>query len=170
MIRLARSFALILFALLTAGTLLAQEPPPEPEPGSEPGIWIADASGELRPVPPVAATFLREEKDAGGELVLLIERFEGTATAALSSGQLGVTRVRQALAQNGVPAQRVSSELAYVEPRYRPLILTGSRPFPERLGFDAAYLVKVRLAKGWDPGRLIDAAFGAGATRVLSLR
>lgn len=166
MIRLFRSLVLILSSPLVVGTLLAQGPPP----GSEPGIWIADASGQLRPVPPVAATFLHVEKDAGQELVLLIERFEHTATAALSSGKLGVTRVRKALAQNGVAAERVSSELAYVEPQYRPLILRGSRPFPERLGFQAAYVVKVRMAKGWDAGRLIDAALGAGATRVLSLR
>jgi uncharacterized protein YggE len=136
----------------------------------EPGIWIADARGSLQQVPTAARSFLRQ--DAAGEpvqLVLSVESFAESATGALSAGELAVLRVRRALSASGVSAASVSSELAFLEPRYRYRILPGSWERPIRLGFDAGYLVTVQGAGRARLGRIVDSAIGAGATRVLSL-
>lgn len=137
----------------------------------EPGIWIASADGELREVQPVTRSFLRDQDDDAGpvQVVLSIETFATSATGALSAARLAVTRVRSALSASGIASSGVTSELAYLEPRLKHRILAGSWESPQRLGFDAGYLVTVRGATPRLLGRAVDAAMGAGATQVLSL-
>lgn len=161
----SRSSILLLASLGLAANAAAQEAPPTPQGG----IWIADASGALRQVEPATTTFLQQESGRTRQIVLSVETFARTATGALSSGRLAVTRVRQAISQAGVVTDQIMSELAYVEPRYRVRILAGSWEEPQRLGYDAAFVVTIELPAGVDVGRLVDAAIGAGATRVLAL-
>lgn len=160
-----RSSILLLAGLGLAASANAQEAPPT----APMGIWIADASGALRQVDPATTTFLRQDPRRTRQIVLSVETFARTATGALSSGGLAVTRVRQAISQAGVVTDEMMSELAYVEPRYRERILAGSWEEPRRLGYDAGFVVTIELPAGVDVGRLVDAAMGAGATRVLAL-
>lgn len=137
----------------------------------EPGIWIGVGDGVLREVQPVTRSFLRDQDEAAGavQVTLAVETFATSATGALSAAQLAVTRVRSALAASGIASSGVTSELAYLEPRLKHRILAGSWERPHRLGFDAGYLVSIRGARPQLLGRAVDAAVGAGATRVLSL-
>lgn len=132
------------------------------------GIWIADATGELRQVQP-AGSFLQEGPEQVRQIVFSVETFAHTATGALSAARLAVTRVHHALSQTGMVTRSVTAELAFLEPRYRERILAGSWEKPHRLGYDAGFVVTVALPVGLDVGRLVDAAIGAGATRVLAL-
>lgn len=137
----------------------------------EPGIWVAATDGELREVQPVTRSFLRDQDEAAGpvQMVLSVETFATSATGALSAAQLAVTRVRSALSASGIAFSGVTSELAYLEPRIKHRILACSWETPRRLGYDAGYLVSIRGASPRLLGRAVDAAMGAGATRVLSL-
>jgi len=141
------------------------------DPG-EPGIWIADADGSLRHVPPVSRSVLRPVQSNGAaplQLVFTVESFAQSATGALAAAQLAITRVRHAVGATGVGAAEDEPELAYVEPRYERKLLAGTWEKPRRLGFDAAYLVTVRVGDPARTGLLVDAAMGAGATGVLSV-
>ncbi len=158
--------------LLTAASLLGvtmasgQEVPP----GEARGIWIADASGSLRPAQVASRSFLSQDR-AGGQMhvVLWVESFAGSATGALAAAELAVTRVRGALSASGIGGANVTSELAYLEPRHRYRILAGNWEEPQRLGFDAGVAVSVRGVSPASVGRAVDAAIGAGASRALSL-
>jgi uncharacterized protein YggE len=160
----------LLLAMLSSLTAATAAHSQQAAPGEEPGIWIGDAGGSLRPVQVASRSFLSQEAEAGAvQLVLSVETFASSAAGALSAARLAVTRVRQALSASGIATANVTSELAYLEPRYRHRILAGSWEGPRRLGFDASYVVSVRGASPMNLGRAVDAAMGAGATRVLSL-
>lgn len=141
------------------------------DPG-EPGIWIADAAGSLRPVPPVSRSVLRQQQTNGSaplQLVFTVETFAQSATGALAAAQLAITRISHAVGATGVGAAEGEAELAYLEPRYERKLLAGTWEKPRRLGFDAAYLMTVRVGDPARTGLLVDTAMGAGATGVLSV-
>ena len=165
--RLSSIPALVLAGLLGAAAGTAAQQPAEPV---EPGIWIADASGQLQRVEPARQSFLRDEDRWPGsvEVVLAVETFSRTATGALSAAELAVRRVGSAISRTGVASSGTTSELAYLEPRLQERILAGSWEKPRQLGYDAAYVVTVRVDRT-AVGRVVDAAVGAGATRVLEL-
>lgn len=165
MAELSRSSIVLLASLGLAASASAQEA----SPAEDTGIWIADVSGELQQVEPATTTFLDEPPEQVRQIVLSVESFAHTATGALSAARLAVTRVHQALSQTGLVTRSVTSDLAFVEPRYRERILAGSWEEPRRTGYDAGYVVTVAIPAGLDTGRLVDAAMGAGATRVLAL-
>ena len=167
MSRLSSIPAILLSGLLctAAGTAAQQQPQP-----AEPGIWIAAPGGELQRVEPARRSFLRDAERWPGsvEVVLTVETFSRTATGALSAGELAVRRVGGAISRAGIASTGFSSEVAYVEPRLQQRILAGSWEKPRQLGYDAAYVVTVRVDRT-AVGRVVDAAVGAGATRVLEL-
>lgn len=138
-------------------------------PSDNVGIWIADATGELRQVEPATSSFLQVEPEPVRQIVFSVETFAHTATGALSAARLAVTRVHHALSQTGMVTRSVTSDLAFLEPRYRQRILAGSWEEPRRLGYDAGFVITVAVPAGLDVGRLVDSAMGAGATRVLAL-
>lgn len=142
-------------------------------PTDDSGIWIADAGGTLRAVAPASTSFLRAGRGLGTDavrLVLSVETFAESATGAVSAGQLAVARVRQAVAASGVTVADVSSELAFVEPRYQFRVLRATWEKPRRLGFDAAHVVMLSAGSEARLGQVIDAAMGAGATRVVEVQ
>lgn len=142
----------------------------EAAPAEVPGIWIADAGGSLRPAQLASRSFLPQDSAEGAvQVVLSVESFAHSAEGALSAAQLAVTRVRAALSASGIASANVTSELGYLEPRYRHRILAGSWERPLRLGFDAGYVVSIRGARPASLGRAVDAAMGAGATQVLTI-
>lgn len=165
----------ILFALTTAVLLmpaaaLSQQPISE----SGPGIWVGDATGQLRKVEP-SSSFLRDPlrsavPSGSVRVVLAVESFAESATGALSAGQLAVSRVIAAGSRLGATAVDVDGEAFVVEPRYeRPRILAGSWERPRVVGFQSIQLVALQLANSRRLGLLIDTAVGAGATRVLDV-
>ena len=164
--RLFAALALGMFASLVSATLEGQAAAP----GAAPGIWIADEAGSLQPTRVASRSFLPQEPVGGPvQVVLSVESFAGSATGALSAAELAVTRVRGALSASGIASANLTSELAYLEPRYRHRILAGSWERPQRLGFDAGFVVTIHGASPANLGRAVDAAIGAGATRVLTL-
>jgi uncharacterized protein YggE len=168
----ARTLPLSLIALALAAPLDAGPAAAQASPDAEqPGIWIADASGALQEVAPARRSFLRTQDLGPGatRLVLSVETFAESATGALSAGRLAVARVRQAVSSSGVAVAGITSEVAYVEPRYRQRILAGSWETPRRLGFDAAHVITLTAGSAARLGEVIDAAMGAGATRVIDV-
>jgi uncharacterized protein YggE len=167
----ARTLPSSLLGLALAAALAATPAAGQQADPGQPGIWIADRSGTLREVAPATRSFLRSQElgpDAV-RLVLSVETFAGSATGALSAGRLAVTRVRQAVAASGVAVGGITSEVAYVEPRYRHRILAATWEKPQRLGFDAAHVITLSAGSSARLGRVIDAAMGAGATRVIEV-
>lgn len=142
-----------------------------PDPSGGAGIWIEDASGSLRQVPPATRTFLRDAaiSERAVEVAFLVESRAGSASGALSAAELAVQRVKTALSRSGIAVEVIRSEVLYVEPRYRDRVLAGSWETPRLVAFDAAFVVTANVLAAGAVGRAVDVAMGAGATRVLEI-
>jgi hypothetical protein len=168
-----RSLPAALLTLAVSASMIPGSGAAQAAPTEDRGIWIADAGGNLRAVAPASSSFLRSRQGLGAgsvRLVLSVETFAESATGAVSAGQLAVARVRRAVGASGVTVADVSSELAYVEPRYQFRVLRATWEKPRRLGFDAAHVITLSAASEARLGHVIDAAMGAGATRVLDVQ
>lgn len=165
-----RSLWLILLAAsLTAPAhpLTAQHPP-----GSAEGLWIADASGELRRVQPSAgvrsASSRAEAAPPAIRVVVEVESFAHSASGAVAANQLATRRVigattsiAGATGASILHPPAVEAELAHRSPLHDP------RKPPRRVGFHARTQVLLEAPDRRRLGLLLDAAVGAGATYIL---
>jgi len=142
-------------ALALLGTLfatpLAAQPAPAPSPVS--GITV-QGQGQVR-VDPDEATV---------RLGVLTQ--EATARAAQDKANQVSTAILDAVAKLGVPRQDVQTSDLSLGPMYSPPRPEDNTQEPRISGYQASYVVSVRLEKLDLVGRVVDAALAAGANQL----
>lgn len=139
---------------------------------STPGIWVADASGQLRAVQPQPGFASARQPASAARLrvVLEVESFAQSASGALAANQLAATRVIRATSvlAGATEAFMVSPAVVEVEYARRPT-LARSWERPRQAGFRAITQVVMEAPDRQRLGLLLDAAMGAGASQVIAV-
>lgn len=174
MVARSRWLILVLPILLTC-TIESRPATAQQRAGPSDGIWIADASGELRRVRPSggirsAASGREAPAPRGVRVVVGVESFAHSASGAVAANQLATRRVIGATASIAgatgasiLHPTTVEVELAPRSPLHDP------RKPPRRVGFQARTQVLLEVPDPRRLGLLLDAAIGAGATYILSV-
>lgn len=143
--------------------------------GSSDGIWMPDASGELRRVQParglLAAGPSRQVGPRDGiRVVVEVESFARSASGAVAANQLATRRVIGATSSlAGATGASILQPTTVEVELAPPSVLHDPRKPPRRVGFNARTQVLLEAADARRLGLLLDTAMGAGATYILSV-
>lgn len=141
--------------------------------GSSDGIWIADASGELRRVQPARGLLAAGQSRQVARtdvirVVVEVESFARSASGAVAANQLATGRVISATASLAGATGASILHPATVEVELAPRsVLRHPRKPPRRVGFNARTQVLLEAPDARRLGLLLDTAMGAGATYIL---
>ena len=152
-LKVTAALALGLLGALCSWPLAAQPAPPRPDTPPVPGLTV-QGYGQVRTDPDEATVRLG------------VFTQETTARAAQDKANQVSAALLDAVAKLGVPRQDIQTSDLSLGPIYAPPRPEDDGREPRISGYQASYVVSVRLEKLDLVGRVIDAALAAGANQL----